>query len=907
MKRFLPLLCVIVFYGCSLYAAVSLPRKIATTIPTAPSLTTRPVKDVKKIARAPKPLPTMSTIQQAIPNEEECHRFLDVIIIADEDKLSNVFAEYFCAVALLQEAAPIIVSRAVWRRVLKAKISDGDPLFTGINFGRFLIYQGVAGPEWFLIIPKTYRERLRRNNPKVKNDEEKLLGFRTATSSILTTRAQSAMRIAETVYTNPAAFPDFTDVMGKAEVDHLLALFASDIPGVLWNIVITGHGLYPNNLESILTEEGVQAQESGGTQIAGFQLPLYRDILDYFNTKLSVNTVYWTTCYGGDYNLVLPFVPLLVEQKQVDIVEEKKETKTTDDDKVSSVSKIRVSKKPSAKAKTMLLTRSQAGRKFTMIASALTSKVINISSASITSSNISRFAEESVQAMPVIPLGQLDLARYFYALRFYGATSIEKRLQPIKYSTQQLQDILKYITQRIEYSNEMTESYSLLDPYGISSLPSVKLPSWDTFYPVPLDDTIAVITPFTVAKVLVENKLKGGKTTTPSIELNYPNAILLCTPDIPVEIIINAREENLPSIVSMLPGMARHKIDSIKINTYTVRPVPEDLSAKINTVRVDSEELTALFSIFPVFPKFFYIKKFQGYDTIYENILIYVKRDETAQQNKFGAAFIEEQDALESIFSPDTDESKICSSIKFEELIEIFPIYNAKRPFKKIIDEKMMEAQKIVGENKTAAAKTAAQKSYAGLPNGILKLCVARFFNKLYAENIDLADKVFLDSLERIFKEVGTYDPVISLGGIEIRDINRIAELLKERNDVFNPIKELALSSNGITEISGLDGLSELEGLSLGRNKITEIKGLDGLLKLKDLILMDNEITEIKGLDRLTELQTLYLEGNKITEIKGLDRLTNLKYLSLEHNPVCGKPDYNAQIEPLKERGVEIS
>jgi len=67
-----------------------------------------------------------------------------------------------------------------------------------------------------------------------------------------------------------------------------------------------------------------------------------------------------------------------------------------------------------------------------------------------------------------------------------------------------------------------------------------------------------------------------------------------------------------------------------------------------------------------------------------------------------------------------------------------------------------------------------------------------------------------------------------------------------------------------ITEIIGLEHLSQLQKLILDHNKISEIKGLELLKNLKELDLRYNEITEIKGLEHLINLQKLNLSGNPI-------------------------------------------
>lgn len=53
-------------------------------------------------------------------------------------------------------------------------------------------------------------------------------------------------------------------------------------------------------------------------------------------------------------------------------------------------------------------------------------------------------------------------------------------------------------------------------------------------------------------------------------------------------------------------------------------------------------------------------------------------------------------------------------------------------------------------------------------------------------------------------------------------------------------------------------------------------------LRLKKI----SDITEIKGLENLTNLERLILDHNKITEIKGLENLIALRELDLRFNPI---------------------
>ena len=86
------------------------------------------------------------------------------------------------------------------------------------------------------------------------------------------------------------------------------------------------------------------------------------------------------------------------------------------------------------------------------------------------------------------------------------------------------------------------------------------------------------------------------------------------------------------------------------------------------------------------------------------------------------------------------------------------------------------------------------------------------------------------------------------------------------------------------------------------RNNISEINGLDKLSNLQDLYLSSNKITEIKELDNNVNLKELYIGHNNITELKGMQNLTKLASLKLDGTPLAktiaaliGKSDYTPQ------------
>ena len=78
--------------------------------------------------------------------------------------------------------------------------------------------------------------------------------------------------------------------------------------------------------------------------------------------------------------------------------------------------------------------------------------------------------------------------------------------------------------------------------------------------------------------------------------------------------------------------------------------------------------------------------------------------------------------------------------------------------------------------------------------------------------------------------------------------------------------------------------LGLLKMLQFG-NQLTDVKGLEKLTQLRTLDLNSNQLTSVKGLEKLTQLTYLRLSQNQLTNVKGLEKLTQLKVLYLQYNP----------------------
>jgi hypothetical protein len=90
--------------------------------------------------------------------------------------------------------------------------------------------------------------------------------------------------------------------------------------------------------------------------------------------------------------------------------------------------------------------------------------------------------------------------------------------------------------------------------------------------------------------------------------------------------------------------------------------------------------------------------------------------------------------------------------------------------------------------------------------------------------------------------------------------------------------------------------LEQVWVIYLNDSQLTDVKGLEKLTQLRELMLSGNKLTDVKGLEKLTQLRELYLGGNQLTNVKGLEKLAKLRDLWIMSNPDLTK----AQIDELQ-------
>jgi hypothetical protein len=92
-------------------------------------------------------------------------------------------------------------------------------------------------------------------------------------------------------------------------------------------------------------------------------------------------------------------------------------------------------------------------------------------------------------------------------------------------------------------------------------------------------------------------------------------------------------------------------------------------------------------------------------------------------------------------------------------------------------------------------------------------------------------------------------------------------------------LKNLSLYVSGISDVSALSGLVNLDVLDLSDNSVSDISALSGLSALRELNLNGNQIVNLEPLMGLSGLTRLYLTGNEgLADFTPLLALKQLQY-----------------------------
>ncbi|WP_254489947.1 leucine-rich repeat domain-containing protein [Bacillus thuringiensis] len=118
----------------------------------------------------------------------------------------------------------------------------------------------------------------------------------------------------------------------------------------------------------------------------------------------------------------------------------------------------------------------------------------------------------------------------------------------------------------------------------------------------------------------------------------------------------------------------------------------------------------------------------------------------------------------------------------------------------------------------------------------------------------------------------------LTLRESNVKDISAISKL--------RGLKYVDLTSNSIESIHPIEQLENINMLFLRDNKISDLTPLSKMKKIKTLDLIGNNIKDIQPLFTLSTMKQLYLANNQISDLTGIDRLNNVELLWIGNNKI---------------------
>ncbi len=121
--------------------------------------------------------------------------------------------------------------------------------------------------------------------------------------------------------------------------------------------------------------------------------------------------------------------------------------------------------------------------------------------------------------------------------------------------------------------------------------------------------------------------------------------------------------------------------------------------------------------------------------------------------------------------------------------------------------------------------------------------------------------------------------------------VNKPADQLTKSD--YEKVTTLDLSSQSLTSLEPIKGLTSLQSLSLFGTPVASLEPIKGLTSLLWLSLSSTQVASLEPIKGLTSLQSLSLSGTPVDSLEPIKGLTSLQRLSLGITPV-------ASLEPIK-------
>ncbi|MDR3646157.1 MAG: hypothetical protein P4L22_01300 [Candidatus Babeliales bacterium] len=694
-------------------------------------------------------------------------RFLDVAIFMDKNQEANEMVKnptyrgpitLDLGISLCQKNFPIITSASLLSNIQNFKKNPKltQPTDLAIKSMPLLdtqwdIYKHRSGL-LYLLIPKTYLNNLKQYNTTQFLTEalkypqflpqEILTGFRINPATGIFKKVSWTNLELEPAKYNAEYVNNWKSYDAKTKKDvNWLEIFTSgqdDIFG-LWNISLDGHGSYATE---IFKNPGFMpksvSESSGAFVIAGLSLSGYRTFIQFLTDNIKTNFLHYTTCFGGDLTLFLPYITSLLNYK----------------------GNIKGGvKKPN----------------FTIAAGALTSELVYVNSGKSLLGCI-----HNIKAPALI-----NYKSFFNDLKKFSPNAFKA----VIYNDKELREILLNVTDRVKTG---------IDPYGISGLPSVMFPNSEIFRAVKLDDKTTILNEVFLKKYLLA--FKGSKllTTPKTIVLKDQEVILIYPSVVPVEIQINSDyKKPAPAIVSMGLGMSLTKIFSLNTNISFYRFLNESIGAVnpvfnkyffINKLTVLNDDTTKKL--------FGYTKNYEKITL--KNVLILIKNDNG--KRRYSTIFMTEDNKVYKIAFPDPlpkqlkiSYSNTAGKTDFENSMESY--FNSSNPatteIKEVMDWKYL-SKILSGGDKELFDKL--EKIKKDSDNKLAKAKADKLkMDKLAADKI-AKDKIATDKAnqEKQFKTISDKLVIFTnlISQLNKAKANKKPKLVKQLNIKINQAKK---------------------------------------------------------------------------------------------------------------------
>jgi len=111
-----------------------------------------------------------------------------------------------------------------------------------------------------------------------------------------------------------------------------------------------------------------------------------------------------------------------------------------------------------------------------------------------------------------------------------------------------------------------------------------------------------------------------------------------------------------------------------------------------------------------------------------------------------------------------------------------------------------------------------------------------------------------------------------------------ILQIAEKTGKPYDKIIELRCDYSQLTNLNGIENLTNLKILTCSNNQLKSLEGIENLTNLTNLHISSNQLTNLEGIEKLTNLKFLFCCYNQLTNLKCIENLNSLKQLHCSNN-----------------------